>query len=139
LRLYVGHGRRYSVKQLSNATGVPDRLIESAMCDPESGDFRPLSNECLLSISSVLGDAFTTEWLRLARQGAFTLPDDEIPSPGELVSDCANDTAEIASIARGGKFDERDERELEGVGLREIDRGMKLVASVGKRRRRRAA
>lgn len=70
LRLYVGRGRRYSVKQLSNATGVKGRVIECAMCDAESVDWRPLPNEALVSISKFLGPEFTCEWLGLADQEA---------------------------------------------------------------------
>lgn len=72
LRLFVGRGRRYSVKQLSNGTGVKERVIECAMCDPvrQAADYRPLPLEALISISKFLGPLFTTEWLALAEQNA---------------------------------------------------------------------
>lgn len=70
LRLFVGRGRRYSVKQLSNASGIKDRVIECAMCAPDSVDYRPLPVDALLSISRFIGPAFTSEWLRLAEQEA---------------------------------------------------------------------
>lgn len=79
LRLYVGRGRRYSVKQLANGTGVPDRLIECAIADPDDTEFRPLSLENLLSISAFLGASFTSDWLKLANLGAYDLPDDSDP------------------------------------------------------------
>ena len=138
LRLFIGRGKRYSVKQASNGSGVADRMIEAFMANPESGDYRKPDLEEIISLSSFLGEVFTTEWLKLAKQGAFALPDDDLPSPGELVADCANDTAEIADAGRYGCFDERDDSELKSVGLREIDRGMKLVARVGKRARKAA-
>lgn len=64
LRLYVGRGRRYSVKQLSNATGVKDRMIECAMT--RGYDHRPLPDWALLSVSKFLGADFVNEWLGLA-------------------------------------------------------------------------
>jgi hypothetical protein len=79
LRLYVGRGRRYTVKKLGNGTGVPDRLIECAMCDPDDPEFRPLSLENLLSVSAFLGAAFTSDWLKLADLGAHELPDHNDP------------------------------------------------------------
>jgi hypothetical protein len=95
LRLYVGRGRRYSVKELSNATGVADRLIESAVCEVDSPDFRPLSLEALASISKFLGAPFASHYLELSGLGAFELMDGQIPLPKVLVSaDAAEDTAE---------------------------------------------
>ena len=80
LRLHVGRGRRYSVKELSNATGVPDRCIESAMCDPESPDYRPLTLENLASLCSFLGPHFASAFLEPASLGAFDL-NDQPPLP----------------------------------------------------------
>lgn len=128
LRLFVGKGRRYSVKQLSNATGVPDRSIEAAMCDPDDPESRQLSNENLLSIAKFLRAPFAVEWMRLAGLGAFDLPDCDMPTPGELVAEIANDTAEIAEAARDGKFGPVDRPTLKAVGLRSIERGMQLAA-----------
>jgi hypothetical protein len=84
LRLYVGRGRRYSVKELSNGTGVADRLIESAMCDPDSADYRPLSLEALASIAKFLGAPFVSAFLELSDLGAFELADGQIPLPKVL-------------------------------------------------------
>lgn len=128
LRLYVGRGRRYSVKQLSNATGVPDRTIECATCDPESTDYRPLPLECLLSVSKFLGAEFTSEWLFEADQGAFELLDGEVPVPGALAAAEALDTAEIVTRAADGEFGPSDIEALKAVGHREIRRGMTLVS-----------
>jgi len=66
LRLFVGRGRRYSVKQLSNGTGIKDRVIECAMCREGTVDYRPLPQEALVSITCFLGAAFANEWLGLA-------------------------------------------------------------------------
>jgi hypothetical protein len=73
LRLYVGRGRRFSVKQLSNATGIPDRMIESALCSVDDPDFRPLTLENLFSAASVLGAPFVSDLLEPCGLGAFEL------------------------------------------------------------------
>lgn len=128
LRLYVGRGRHYSVKQLSNATGVKDRVIECAMTDPESIDWRPLPVEALLSIASFLGAEFTSEWLSLSVQGAFDLPDDGDLPPGQIAADSSEDATEIVKRAADGKFCANDRQALKFVGQRKIARGMRLVA-----------
>jgi hypothetical protein len=112
--------------------------IEAAIAPLDNSEFRPLAREYLWSVMKFLRAPFVNELLALIDQGAFDLPDTDIPSPGELTAECANDTAEVAGCAADGEFDERDERELKSVGLREIDRGMLMVASVGRRKRRAA-
>ena len=86
MRLYVGRGRRYSVKELSNGTGVADRLIESAMCEVDSPDYRPLAHEALASIATFLGAPFASHYLELSGLGAFELMDGQIPLPKVLAS-----------------------------------------------------
>lgn len=128
LCLYVGRGRRYSVKQLSNATGVPDRVIECAKASPDNTDWRPMPIEALLSIARFLGADFTNEWLGLADQGAFDLPEEE-PDPMRVAIGAAEDTAEIVRRASDGEFDREDRAALKSVGQRKITRGMQLVAA----------
>ncbi|MES2752781.1 MAG: hypothetical protein V4661_15540 [Pseudomonadota bacterium] len=94
LRLYVGRGRRFTVKQLSNGAGIPDRLIECAMCEPDSPDFRPLSLEALASITKFLGVSFASAYLELSGLGAFELMDGQIPLPKVLAT--AEATPDIA-------------------------------------------
>jgi hypothetical protein len=93
LRLYVGRGRRYSVKELSNGTGVADRLIECAMCDVDNPDFRPLSHEALASIAKFLKAPFVSHYLELSGLGAFELMDGQIPLPKVLASADADEPA----------------------------------------------
>jgi hypothetical protein len=128
LDLYVGRGKRYSVKQLSNATGVPDRRIECARYDPEHEEFRPLDLGHVLSISRFLGPEFTTEWLKLADQGAFWLPDVEDTPPGAIAADNSDDNAVIVRAALDGEFDSDEKKVLRPVGLRMVARGQQLVA-----------
>lgn len=127
LRLYIGRGRRYSVKQASNASGVPDRMIECFMAHPDSTDYRKPDIEEILSLASFLGPDFTSEWLALAHQGAFTLPDEE-PHPGNIAADNADDNAEITRRAIDGEFCPVDKRALRPVGVRMMSRGATLVA-----------
>jgi hypothetical protein len=127
LRAFVGRGRDYSVKMLSNASGVPDRVIECAMCHPEDPDYRPLKPEALLSIAGVLGPGFTTEMLKPIQQAAYRCDKRDV-EPGALVADCAADTCEVATRAADGHFDINDRRALKLVGQRHVERGMMLVA-----------
>lgn len=94
LRLYVGRGRRYSVKELSNGTGVPDRLIEAAMCDADNPDYRPLAHEGLASIAKFLGAPFASHYLELSGLGAFELMDGQPPLPKVLASADAPETTD---------------------------------------------
>lgn len=128
LRLYVGRARRYSVKQLANGAGVKDRVIECAMCAPDSVDFRPMPFEAQLSIARFLGSDFTNEWLHLADQGAFDLPDETEPPPGEIAADVAEDSADITRRAADGVFCSDDRQALRVVGQRKIEQGKRFVA-----------
>lgn len=133
LRLYVGRGRRYSVKQLANGAGIKDRVIECVMCAPDSIDFRPMPLEAVLSIAMFLGSDFTNEWLHLAGQGAFDLPEGDDPLPGEFAADVVGDGAEVARRAADGEFCDDDRAALRAVGQRKVARGMHLVAMAKRR------
>ena len=96
LRLYVGRGRRYSVKQLSNATGIPDRSLESAKLPKDAYDHRSLNLGQILSLMKFLGTDFTNELLSLVDQVAIERPED---MPYESVASLALDyvTTHIAA------------------------------------------
>lgn len=128
LGLFVGRGRRYSVKQLANGSGVPDRLIESAMCDPDSTEYRALKPEHILSLSRFLGAPFAAEWMKRAGLGAFELPDDEAVPLAVLVADASDNTADLAAMAADDRLDGRDHAELTSAGHRDIARGVRLLA-----------
>lgn len=127
LRLYVGRGRRLSVKQLSNGTGVKDRVLECAMYTSDHPEHRRLPPEALLSVCLFLGATFTSEILRGIGQAAFDLPEEE-PDPGRLAIEGTDDNASVVRAAMDGEFckDERDEMRL--VGLRMMSRGAQLAA-----------
>lgn len=128
LNLYCGRGRHYTVKELSIATGVAERILESAKLDPENPDFRPLREEHLASVGKFLGAPFVSIFLETMGLGAFELFDGQPPLPGILAAEDATDTAEIVSRAADGEFDAEDCRALRAVGHREIARGMQLVS-----------
>jgi hypothetical protein len=94
LRLYVGRGRRYSVRDLSSGAGVPTRAIEAAMCPIDDENYRPLTLENLISIAKFLKAPFASIYLELAGLGAFELMDGQIPLPKVLATADAPDPAE---------------------------------------------
>jgi hypothetical protein len=128
LKLYVGRGRRYSVKELANGTGIKDRVIECAMAGAADTECRSTPPEALLSIALFLGADFTNKWLQLAAQGAFDLPDDE-PDPGALAADNSDDNAAVTRAAIDGVFDQAERKVLPLVGARMMTRGAQLVAT----------
>lgn len=140
LRLFVGRGRRYTAKQLARGTGVPARMIESAVAPLDSTEFRPLARDHFWSILLFLRGQFANELLpRLAHIGAFDLPDEELPAPGDLVAESAEGHAKIAVAAADGEFCERDRPKLWLVGQDYIERGMQLVGLGKSVRKDRAA
>lgn len=64
LRMFIGRGKRFSVKEAANGAGVKDRVIECAMAGPDNTDWRPLPAGALQSIMSFLGPDFISAWLK---------------------------------------------------------------------------
>jgi hypothetical protein len=126
LRMFVGRGKRYSVKQASNGTGIKDRMIEAFMAPVDNAEFRKPDLEETLSLASFLGPDFTTELLSPAGQGAFWLPDADGLPPGALAADSAEDTARLARHAADGKFDAPEKPDLKVIGRRMMIRGATL-------------
>jgi hypothetical protein len=89
LNVHVGRGRRYSVKQLAEGSGVPERLIECAKINPDgrnAGEHRMLKPEEIASLASFLRAPFVSAWLETIGIGAFELMDGQIPLPKVLAS-----------------------------------------------------
>lgn len=128
LRRFVGRGRPYTVKELANATGIKDRVIECAMCHPAEREHRPLKPEALFSIIAILGPEFATEALKPVRHAAYRTDGIEPAEPSVIVADCATDTAEVARAAADGRLTIHERRKLAEVGQRHVERGMMLVA-----------
>jgi hypothetical protein len=91
LRLHIGRGRRFSVKETSEGSGVPERQIEAAMCFVDDEGFRPLSLENLASLNKFLGASFASAHLEACGLGAFELMDGQIPLPKVLATADAPD------------------------------------------------
>lgn len=132
LRLFVGRGRRYSVKQLAKGAGIPERMIESAIAPLDSTEFRPLARENLWSVIAFLRAPFTNELLALVQQGAFDLPEGDLPPAARMAADCANDTAHVAEIAADQTLTHEDRQTLKLVGQRSVERGMHMIAAASK-------
>ena len=93
LRLFVGRGRRHTVRELSDATGVPERAIEAAKCSVDDPEHRPLKPEYLASIAKFLGAPFASVYLEMSNLGAFELMDGQIPLPKVLANAHASEDA----------------------------------------------
>lgn len=128
LGLFVGRGRLYSVDQLAKGSRVPARLIYCFLSYEHGHEsYRRLNFGQVLSMTRFLGAEFTNEWLKLADQGAFDLPEEE-PDPGELAADNCDDNATVVRAAVDGKFDQNERKDLKIVGTRMMNRGAQLVA-----------
>lgn len=128
LNLFVGRGRRYNSKQVQTGTGISHRVID-CFRSYEYGhpDYRPLHMGAQLSIMAFLGPEFTSEWVKLADQGAFALPEFE-PDPGTFAISNTDDNAEVVRAAMDGVFDAEERKDLKAVGIRMVGRGAQLVA-----------
>ena len=127
LRLVVGRGKRWSVKEVESGAGVPARMIESYLCHPDQADWRPAKLAEALSLARFLGPEFTSEWLVLAEQAAFWLPEPEDTPPGEMAADNADDSATLTRAALDGVFDRCERPGLKVVGKRMMARGATLA------------
>jgi hypothetical protein len=86
LRLHIGRGRRFSVKDASDGSGVSERAIEAAMCFIDDENYRPLALENVASLAKFLGASFVSHYLELSGLGAFELADGQPPLPKVLSS-----------------------------------------------------
>jgi hypothetical protein len=127
VRLFVGRGKRFSVKQVSIGTGISARMIESFMAPVDSTDFRKPDLEEVLTLVSFFGSDFTSELIASTGQAAFDLPEDDIP-PGQIAADNAEDNAVVTRAAVDGKFDSDERPDLRVIGRRMVSRGQRLAA-----------
>lgn len=128
LNLFVGRGRRYNSKQVQIGTGISHRLIDCFRSYPSGHpDHRPLHMGAQMSIMRFLGPEFTSEWIKLADQGAYALPECD-PDPGTFAISNTDDNAEVVRAAMDGVFDAEERKDLKAVGIRMVGRGAQLVA-----------
>lgn len=136
MNLFVGRRRRFSVEQLAKGSGVPTRLIECYRSYPLGhADYRPLHFGHKLSIAKFLGADFSTEWMGLADQGAFDIPDASEPPPGEIALECSEDTTNVIRMAGDGTFDNDCPIQLTRIAQRNINRGKQMLAVAERRKR----
>lgn len=124
LRLFVGRGRRYSVKQLSIGTGIEPRTIESFMAPIDNPEYRRPAIEHVFSLCKFLGADFAGELFSIADLGAFELPDGDDPDLARIAVEAVQDAAEISTIAaQGGNV-----HDLRDVANRSLRRSASLRA-----------
>lgn len=126
LRLFIGRGKRHSYKDVERGAGVSARMIEAYRYELDHEEWREPKIEHIFSVAGFIGPDFTNELLTLIGQGAFWLPEEDIP-PGELAADNADDNAELTRRAADGSF-KGDGDVLKVVGTRMMSRGATLVA-----------
>lgn len=97
LRLFIGRGKRYSVKEVANGAGWKDRVIECAMAGPDNADWRPLPAGALHSLMSFLGPDFITAWLKPT---SFAAHDPAEVDHEELLEHALNYVAEHTKARR---------------------------------------
>ncbi len=127
LRLFVGRGRQYSVKQLSKGTGISDRMIESFMAQVGSTDYRKPDIEELMTLQLFLGPDFTTEMQTPTHQGAYWLPEADPTPPGEMAADLTEGAGAVARAVAGGDFSPEARHQLRPVGRRLMSVGASLA------------
>ena len=127
LRLLVGRGRRYTYKDVQRGAGVPERMLRAFKEDPGHEEFRPIAPEQFASLVVFLGADFTSEYLEgiSAGQGAYDLPDEDVPPPGVIAADAAEDSATLSRMAVDGGYSGKPE--LKVMGSRMVSRGAGLV------------
>ena len=77
LRLFIGRGRKFSVEDVAEGTGIPARTLRSYIATGE--ERRAPSGDTLLVLSHFLGRDFSSRLLGNIGQGTFDLN----PAPGE--------------------------------------------------------
>ncbi|MCA0961174.1 hypothetical protein [Salipiger bermudensis] len=115
LSLRIGRGKRFSFRQVSDASGIAERTIDSYA----RGDNAPTLGP-LLSLFATLGPGFTSDVLALADQSASGCSGDDpehmrvLCAAGELVS-------MISSAVEDGYVDHQEAANLRPLAQNMID------------------
>lgn len=111
LCLFVGRGRKFSVVELSAASGVAERQIECAKRAPGDIEHRHLKFEEAASILSVIG--VPAQNMFLERMGTKAQPRDQVEhAPGTVMAILSTGTAEFVKRGIDGIYCRRDRGEL---------------------------
>ena len=127
LRLYVGRGRRYSVKELSRGIGFSTRLIEGWIAPVGSEEHRVPEAAAILSCMAFLRAEFASDLLSLASLAAVDVDDDDRQCVRDIGVETAEDAARVVRITADDDVCPAEAAEARAVGLRKIERGMQLV------------
>lgn len=110
IALFMGRGRRFSVKDVELGTGISERTLSAMIAlDPESR--RAPSGRNLLLLMSFFGVEFTDRLLSHIDQGARDL-NPAADAPGMVVAGIMSCAAEFARAGADNKFCSRDLHEL---------------------------
>lgn len=123
----------WTVKMLSNKSGVPDRLIECAKEEVGSEPWRALPFERVLSLAAALGPSFTNEWLILAEQGSFEMLTAIEQTPGECTAVLASHLAEFTVIAADNKISAAERPKVLALAARKM-RQAKILMTLARAR-----
>lgn len=111
LRFLCGRGKKWRVVDLAGSSGVPERAIECARCEPGDPEHRPLDREQLLSIMSALGIDGQNYILSLMGTAAHERNPVAL-TPAELVARLLEGGAEFAKRGIDGIFCNTDRGDL---------------------------
>ncbi len=109
LRLFVGRGRRFSVDDVSDGTGIPVRTLRSYVATGEERRTPP--SDTLLVLASFLGRDFTARLLSDIGQGTFDL-DPEPGAPGYVIATLMKVASVFAELGMDQVFCNGDKGKL---------------------------
>lgn len=136
LRLYVGRGRRYSVKELARGIGFSTRLIEGWIAPVGTEEHRVPEAAAILSCMAFLRAEFASDLLALASLAAIDVDDDDgHERVRDIGVETAEDAARVVRITADDDVCPAEAAEARAVGLRKIERGMQLVDLANRARR----
>lgn len=117
ISLFMGFNRKYSVKEVSMATGIAERTLSSYIGSGE--DRRTPAADKMLLLMGFFGDEFTSKVLSAVNMGAHQLVLKH-EAPMAVVAALAAGCSAVASYAADGIFDHQDRAKLEPIADRLI-------------------
>lgn len=130
LHTVVNVERRLTVAQISEASGVPVRVIRTYMANDSTEAREPCASN-LLSIAVVLGSRCVAVVLALIGYGgAEPLDEPDALEPMVLTAEMMTNIAVIANAAKNGKIKHSDERAVKRAAD-EIVQDALVLSSIG--------
>lgn len=113
LGMYMGQGRRWTVEEVSGATGIKSRTLWSYIqADP--GERSTVPGDKLLILCGFFGAEFTSKVLGVIGQGAHDMEPDS-KAPGMVIANLVGGAAVFAELGADNVFDHRDQAKLEPI------------------------